>query len=47
MQLSDRQPITAPHYNEVSKIFYKSVYEALNGTKDVKSALAESIKADF
>jgi trehalose/maltose transport system substrate-binding protein len=36
--------VTAPKYNEVSKVFYKAVYEALNGSKDVDSAIAEAAK---
>jgi trehalose/maltose transport system substrate-binding protein len=36
--------VTAPYYNEVSKVFYKAVYEALNGSKDVDSAIAEAAK---
>ena len=36
--------VTAPHYNEVSKTFFRAVYQSLNGSKDVDSAIAEAAK---
>ena len=36
--------VTAPRYNEVSKLFYRSVFEMLNGSKDVDSAVAETAR---
>ena len=35
---------TAPHYNQVSALFYKSVYSVLTGNKTAQTALAEAAK---
>ena len=36
--------VTAPNYNKISKQFFTSVYDVLNGEKDANSAIAEAAK---